>query len=483
MEKLHNKLEAVVGKLRVLLVAPCYSQRISNVAQTTVGPPLGLAYMASVLEQRGFDVAILDANALGLSDQETVDAVVERKPHVAGFTAVTPTVDQCGRLAAEVRRRQPSCLTVLGGIHASALPEETLRRLPGVDLIVRGEADTRFARILDALQQGADPADIAGLTYRGDHGEPVSTPPSTEYEDLDALPFPARHLLPMERYVSPDGHGFSTILGARGCPGRCLYCSVNQLFGGRLRNRAPELVAQEMDETNRRFATRTFGFLDDTFTTNRRWVERLCRAMEQAGLPGRVRWFCLTRVDRVDPELLAMMKAAGCFKVELGIESGDQQVLDSLGKGTRTHQVLDAFRWAREAGMETMAFVMLFSPDETPGSLRNTWRLVFEADPDLLQASFCTPYPGTDMALRCERRGIAVDPDWSRYIFLTDPVMDHPIFSRCEMLGWQRRLLRAFYLRPRIALRLLRAAAHSGELAGFIRSALAALGRLLGARS
>ena len=133
--------------------------------------------------------------------------------------------------------------------------------------------------------------------------------------------------------------------------------------------------------------------------------------------------------------------------------------------------------------METMAFVMLFSPDETPGSLRNTWRLVFEADPDLLQASFCTPYPGTDMALRCERRGIAVDPDWSRYIFLTDPVMDHPIFSRCEMLGWQRRLLRAFYLRPRIALRLLRAAAHSGELAGFIRSALAALGRLLGARS
>ncbi len=482
MEKSQNKLK-VDGTLRVLLVAPCYHQRISNVAQTTVGPPLGLAYIASVLEQRGVDVAILDANALGLDDGETVDAVVQHRPHVAGFTAVTPTVDQCGGLAAEVLRRLPSCLTVLGGIHASALPEETLRRLPGVELIVRGEADTRFADILQSLQGGADLADIPGVTFRGDDGQPVSTPPSTAYEDLDALPFPARHLLPMERYVSPDGHGFSTILGARGCPGRCLYCSVNQLFGGRLRNRAPELVAREMDETNRRFGTRTFGFLDDTFTTNRGWVEGLCRAMTELGLPGRVRWFCLTRVDRVTPELLAQMKTAGCFKVELGIESGDQQVLDSLGKGTRTHQVLDAFRWAKEAGMETMAFVMLFSPDETPLSLRNTWRLIFEADPDILQASFCTPYPGTDMALRCERRGIAVSDDWSRYIFLVDPVMDHPIFSRCEMLGWQRRLLRAFYLRPRIALRLVRAAAHSGELSGFLRSALAAAARLIGVRS
>ena len=479
MEKLVGKTP---GDVRVLLVAPSYGERISNVAQTTLGPPLGLAYMAAVLQQQGFDVSILDANALGLTDAGTVEAMVNHQPQVVGFTAVTPTVDQCGRLAARLRQRAPSCLIVLGGIHASALPEETLRRAPALDLIVRGEADTRFAQILHALRAGGDLHDQAGVTFRDHSGEPVSTAPSTDLEDLDALPFPARDLLPMERYVSPDGHGFSTILGARGCPGRCLYCSVNQLFGARLRNRAPELVAREMSETLHQFGTRTFGFLDDTFTTNRRWVLELCQAMVDAGLPGRVRWFCLTRVDRVDPELLAVMKAAGCFKVELGIESGDQQVLDSLGKGTNTRQVLDAFGWAREAGMETMAFVMLFSPEETPRSLRNTMDLVFQADPDLLQASFCTPYPGTELARRCERKGIAVSPDWSRYIFLTDPVMDHPLFSRDEMLRWQRRLLRSFYLRPRIALRLLRAAAHSGELKGFARSAVSALGRLVRAR-
>ncbi len=480
-------MEILKGKtpeaIRVLLVAPSYGERISNVAQTTLGPPLGLAYMAAVLEQEGFDVAILDANSQGLTDAATVDAMADHGAQVVGFTAVTPTVDQCGRLAADLRRRAPSCLLVLGGIHASALPEQTLRRAPAMDLIVRGEADTRFANILHALRQGAGPGELVGVTYRGEDGEPVSTPDSTEVEDLDALPFPARHLLPMERYVSPDGHGFSTILGARGCPGKCLYCSVNQLFGGRLRNRAPELVAKEMSETNRRFGTRTFGFLDDTFTTNREWVIRLCQAMEQQGLPGRVRWFCLTRVDRVTPPLLATMKAAGCFKVELGIESGDQQVLDSLGKGTKTRQVLDAFNWAREAGMETMAFVMLFSPDETPRSLRATRDLLFQADPDLLQASFCTPYPGTEMARRCQRRGIGVSDDWSRYIFLTDPVMEHPLFSRDEMLRWQRRLLRSFYLRPRIAARLLTAAARSGELSGFVRSALAAVGRLVKART
>ena len=475
MELLQGKTP---GDTRVLLVAPNYHQRISNVAQTTVGPPLGLAYIAAVLEQRGFEVSILDANALDLDEQATVDAMVAGTPRVVGFTAVTPTVDQCGRLARLARERLPRCLMVLGGIHASALPEQTLRRLPAVDLVVRGEADTRFAQILEALEAGDDPAEVAGISFRDAAGEPISTPPGTAVEDLDALPFPARQLLPMERYVSPDGHGFSTILGARGCPGRCLYCSVNQLFGLRLRNRAPQLVAQEMASCHQRFGTRTFGFLDDTFTTNRRWVLQLCHALEAAGLPGKVRWFCLTRVDRVDPELLAAMRAAGCFKVELGIESGDQRVLDALGKGTKTQQVLDAFAWAREAGMETMAFVMLFSPDETPGSLRATRDLIFAADPDLWQASFCTPYPGTEMAARCRRRGIEVSDDWSRYIFLTDPVMQHPLFSRGEMLAWQRSLLRSFYFRPRIALRLLHHALRGGQWRGFLRSALSAMGRL-----
>ena len=469
--------------IRVLLVVPHYADRVSNVAQTTVGPPLGLAYMAAVLLQRGFETSILDANALGLSDGAAADWVARQGPHVVGFTAVTPTVDQCARMAALVRDLLPGCLIVLGGIHPTVSPEDTLGRAKCADLVVRGEADTRFAEILEALGRGETLDQLEGVSYRDTAGAVKSTPLTERREDLDALPEPARHLLPMERYLGPDGARFTTMVGARGCPGRCTYCSVHQAFGLRLRNRAPGGIVREMSNCRSRHGTRVFGFVDDTFTTNRQWVLDLCGELTHAGLHRKVRWFCLTRVDRVDPELLAAMKNAGCTKVEMGIESGDQGVLDSLGKGTTTAQVLQAFGWARQAGLESLAFLNLFSPEETSASLRNTRELLFEADPDLLQASFCTPYPGTELARRCEEAGITASDDLSQYVFLTGPVMDHPRFTRQQMLAYQRGLLRAFYFRPRTVARILRSAARSGAWRGFARTALASSVSLLSGRA
>ena len=461
------------GQTRVLLATPHYADRVSNVAQTTVGPPLGLAYMAAVLLQRGFQVEILDANALGYTDQQAADAMARYAPHVVGMTAVTPTVDQCANILALARGRLPGCLMVLGGIHPTVAPEDTLGRSPAADLVVRGEADTRFANILEALADGAAPADLEGVSFRDAHGAVVNTGLSETLEDLDQLPNPARRLLPMERYIGPDGARFTTMVGARGCPGRCTYCSVNQSFGLRLRNRSPELVVREMRACLERHDTRVFGFVDDTFTTNRDWVMALCELLVRDGLHRQVRWFCLTRVDRVDPELLAAMRAAGCTKVEMGIESGDQSVLDSLGKGTTTAQVVQAFGWARQADLETLAFINLFSPEETEASLANTRALLFEADPDLLQASFCTPYPGTELARRFQVAGIKSSDDLSQYVFLTGPVMEHPRFSREEMLAYHQSLLRAFYLRPRTLARILRSAVRHGSWRGMIRSALA----------
>lgn len=358
-----------------------------------------------------------------------------------------------------------------------------MERYPALDLLVRGEADTRFADLLEGLADGRGPADFPGVTFRENGGGIAGTADAAQPEDLDALPFPARHLLPMERYIGPDGGRFTTLVGTRGCPGRCLYCSVHQAFGGALRCRDPVSVAEEMDACASRFHTRVFGFTDDTFTANREWVLKLCEAFVSRGLHRRVRWFCLTRVDRVDPDLLRAMRRAGCFKVEFGIESGDQEVLDYLGKGITPDQVLQAFRWARQAGLKTMAFVMLFSPAETRASLQRTKRLVFAARPDLLQASFCTPYPGTRLAEECRKAGIHVSEDWSRFVFLTGPVIDHPRFSREEMLAEQRRLLRGFYFHPRTVLRLGRYAFASGAWKGFLRTVLSAVRSLAGTRT
>ena len=465
---------------RVLFVVPNYSSRIAMMAQTTTGPPLGLASIAAVLLERGAEAAILDANVEHLTDRQTVDRIIRTRPDVIGFTAVTPTVNQCGLLAAQVKSALPSSMVVLGGIHPTVLPEKTLASFPAVDLIVRGEADTLFPDVLDGLRTGKTPAEFNGLTFRDGEDQIVHTPPPTGLVDLDALPFPARQLLPMERYISPDGERFTTILGGRGCPGHCSYCSVNLAFGGKLRQRHPNRVVEEMIDCHTRFHAKVFGFIDDTFTADAQWVNELCAAMVSAGLPRKIRWFCLTRVDKVTPDLLSAMQAAGCFRLEFGIESGDPEVLDFLGKGTTPEQILQAFSWARALDLETMAFIMLFSPAETPRSLAATKKLLFQADPDLLQVSFCTPYPGTRLAEDCRRRGLDLSEEWDRYIFLKKPVLRHPLFSESQMIGWQMRLLRSFYFRPRTVLRIIRIAVRSGSWRAFFRSAWAALRSLTG---
>lgn len=458
--------------MKTLLVVPNYAARIANVAQTTLGPPLGLAYIAAVMERRGLPVEILDANALNLSDAATVAEIAGRRPEIVGFSAVTPTVDQCGRLAAAVKSSLPSAKIALGGMHPTALPEPTLARYPAVDFAVGGEADSRFPDIVEGLSEGR-PLDGFPAVWHRVEGAIVGTGGSYELEDLDLLPFPARHRLPTHRYIGPDGDGFTTVVGSRGCPADCGYCSVNLSFGKRMRLRDPGLVADEMAECVERFGTRVFGFVDDTFTASRKWAEQLCAAVIDRGVHRSARWLCLTRVDRVDRELLRTMKEAGCFKVEFGIESGDQEVLDDIQKGITPRQVIEAFRQAKDVGLHTFAFVMLFAPEETPRSLAVTRAIVRDADPDYLQVSFCTPYPGTTLAADFAKRGIPMDPDWSRYVFLTTPAMHHPLFTEAEMREVQRRFLRSFYLRPRTLVRIVRNVWETGGWRGFFRTASA----------
>jgi radical SAM superfamily enzyme YgiQ (UPF0313 family) len=298
-------------------------------------------------------------------------------------------------------------------------------------------------------------------------------------EELDSLAFPARELLPNRLYTSFDGGGMTCIITARGCPGSCAYCSVNQVGGSRCRRRSVGSVIAEMRECRARYATREFAFLDDTFTFDREWVMSFCGGLEASGL-GRVRWSCLTRVDRVDAELLRRMKSAGCHRVEMGIESGSQRLLDRLGKGITIEQTRRAFSLAREAGLSAFAFVMLNVPGETRESLEETRRLVMDLSPDFLQVSFATPYPGTPLYAQCEREGTLETRDWSRYLFLNEVVMRNPCLPAEELLAWAAGFQRAFYLRPRYALSLARyAAAHPAGLFKVACSALNGLRRSL----
>jgi anaerobic magnesium-protoporphyrin IX monomethyl ester cyclase len=442
----------------LVLVNPSFQAEVRHVAQTSVGPPLGLAYLAAAVRAAGWRVSIVDANAWGLDLEQTVQRILALAPDVVGATATTPTVLRAGEILAGIKAARPRVSTLLGGPHGTHLPARTLEELPGVDVVFRGEAEESLPRVLGVLAAGTlEGLDaIPGIAWRRPDGGVGDTGVAPPIRELDGLAPPARDLLPMDRYRCPDSDSFTTLLAMRGCPFPCVYCAVPSVHGARMRFRSPQAVVDEIAQTHARYGTDFFSFLDDTFTTRRDWVLDFAERMRAADLHRRVRWICLTRVDLVDADLLAAMRDAGCVRVELGIESGSARGRAFLNKGITPTQVIDAFRLARAAGLSTMGFVILNIPGETREDIEETFQLARSADPDFLQVSLLTPYPGTELHRLASENGWIRTEDWSRYSFLNHAVLENPAFSPEEVRDLHQRFLRRFYYRPRTAMKLLR---------------------------
>jgi len=476
--------------MNLVLVNPNFQARVRRIAQTTVGPPLGLAYLAAAARAAGHAVRIVDANALALTAAQTAAAALEGGPQVVGVTATTPTVPLAGDLAARVKAAAPGTLVVVGGPHVTALPARTLAEVPAFDVVARGEAERTLPRLLEALDGEARAgrldalARIRGLAFRAAEGAVVDTGLAEPIQDLDALLPPARDLLPMARYRSVDADRFSTLLAMRGCPCTCVYCAVPEVFGRRMRYRSPAAVVAELADVHERYGLDFFSFLDDTFTTRRRWVLEFADRLEEAGLARRVRWICLTRADMVDRELLARMRAVGCRRVEFGIESGSATGRAYLRKGLSEDAVLAAFRDARAVGLSTMGFLILNIPGETEEDIARSFALARRADPDFLQVSFLTPYPGTVLREEAEREGWIATDDWSRYSFLNHVVLRHGALGPADVQRLYLKHVRAFYLRPRTAWKLGRLVLDgTTRLRPLARAVLAGLaGAVLGQR-
>jgi radical SAM superfamily enzyme YgiQ (UPF0313 family) len=442
-----------------------------------VGPPLGLAYLAAAAREAGHDVSILDANALMLDEEEAAVRACESSPDIVGITATTPTIGLAAGIAAGVKSRCPDVVTMVGGPHATALPALTLQANPSIDALSRGEAERSLAALLALLQaaagQGSVPSETddpvvlgrfrlsptglpAGFAFRRAAGSIMDTGIAPPNPDLDSLPQPARDLLPMDRYRCTDSDRFSTLLAVRGCPCTCVYCSVPAMFGKAVRYRSAKAVAAEMADVHERFGVAFFSFVDDTFTTDRAWVLEFCEHLHNRGLPGKARWICLTRADMVDRELLASMRMAGCVRVEMGIESGSDTGRKYLRKGLTEQAVLAGFRAAREAGLSTMGFAILNIPGETREDIEQTFDLVKRADPDYLQVSFLTPYPGTRLREEAQRNDWILTDDWARYSFLNDVILRNERFTSDEMQRIYMDFLKRFYYRPRTVWKLAR---------------------------
>lgn len=412
-----------------------------------VVPPLGLAYIAAALEQDGHRVSILDALALNLTRADTAAAIARASPHIVGITTMTPTVR--GALEAAALAKDHGATVILGGPQLAAYPLETVSHR-AVDFGVVGEGEEVMRQLALRLQEGQPMQDIPGLVYK-ENGQVRANSPAI-VPDVDALPWPAFHLLPMERYSSVLGVGrIATMISSRGCPFRCGFCFKHP-SDRKLRWRSPKKVVDEMECLVSEYGVQEIMFYDDVFTVKRGHAWSICEEILSRNL--RVAWETPTRVDRVDLELLRLMRRAGCVRIRYGIESGDNNILDVMKKRISLQEVRDAIRWTREAGIEAFGYFIIGYAGETPQSMARTIAFAKELGLDAAMFDVAVPYPHTDLYQQAQKLGIVSGDYWAEYTLgLREDKL--PFFVP-DAEQWVKKAYREFYFRPQIVVRRLR---------------------------
>ena len=429
-------------------------------------PPLGLTSIAAVLERDGHCVSILDANAMDLQPQDVIPFLTDSD--IVGLTAMTPTISNAISISHHIKRTNHCPTIILGGAHATLLPAETLAAAPEIDFIVRGEGEETVVKLLHALEGNLSLDNVPGITYRKD-GEVISTEREATSIDMNSLPFPAYHLLSEYKYRPHPPHGltmpFMAIVTSRGCPYRCAYCS-KPIFGSKFRAQSPERVVEEINYLKERFNIKEIAFYDDVFTLDKKRAHDIAEGIINKGI--KISWTCETRVNLVEKELLAHMKEAGCYAVAYGIESASPEILEIIHKDISPGQVEEAVRITREVGIQTIGYLMIGSPGETPETIGKTIEFAKNLRLDFAQFSVTTPFPATEL-YELYLKGRHEDIPWESFVYSGDtsnatPVFESSKLSRDDIRCWIRRAYREFYLRPAYLWQRLRRMTSIAEL-------------------
>lgn len=413
-------------------------------------PPVGIMYMAAYLRDNGYpDVQILDANVPMLSYEQINSRIREIKPDVVGITAMTFNLISVLKIAENIKAMFPKTIIALGGPHVTIYPRETLA-FPYVDYVVTGEGELVFHKILQRIEKGMGVEDLRAVGYKKD-GQPVMNPAGDLLSDLDALPFPALDLIDYKRYytaISP-GKNTTVMITSRGCPFKCIYCDRPAL-GKQFRAHSPKRVVDEMERYVRDFGINDFKFFDDTFTVDRNRIIGICEEIKRRGL--KVTWGMRARVNTVTESLVSTMADAGLTSVSFGIESGNEEVLKTLTKGIRKHQITEAVDACRKAGVEVLGDFILGNPGEKEDQIKETIDLACSLGLDYAQFTIMTPYPATQLyAMGLQKKIIPFD-HWQRYA--ANPTKDFvtPVwtenYTKLELVQYLKTAYRSFYFRP-----------------------------------
>jgi len=387
-------------------------------------PPLGLAYIAAVLQDAGHNVIIIDResllyrNAMDWSNvnKDTSDILQRHAPEIVGITATTTLVYDAFFVARLSKEILPEVRVILGGTHATALPVQTMRDCDQIDIVVRGEGEIPMIE----LASGKALREIKGIVYRAGK-EITSSEAQDSYPNVDMLPFPARHLLDMDFYRRPTPHMIrgillraTSIVASRGCPYRCAFCAGPLISGHKVRFRTPERVVEEIEHLVSRYGIEGVYFADDMFLADRKKVEKICQLMIQRNLNKRITWGIQARVNVVDKDILNLLKRAGLVQIEYGFESGSQKILDLMRKGTTVEQNYRAARLTRQIGLRFLANIIVGMLTEKREDIDRSLRFLVDTKPDVIGFYKLIPIPGTEIYYALEKLG-NLSNDWTIY--------------------------------------------------------------------
>lgn len=411
--------------------------------------PLGILWIAAVLEQRGETVAVLDAAAEKLDVAATVRRVEAFKPDVVGIGSTTVVFETAAMLGHALKQAMPSVPVVLGGWHVTVFPENAMAQTC-FDVGVIDEAEVTMAELVDHYKGLRSRDSVDGLVWRDGQGGLVYTKPRKKLQDLDSLPFPARHLLPPDLYepIPIDEHGTPkfAMMTSRGCPHACAFCQKSR---SGYRSHSPERIVDEMEHLVRDYGAKDIAFVDSLFCASYKRVERICDEIVRRGV--HVSWTCSSRVEVVDKPLLQKMKDAGCWRTRFGIESGNDRVLDFISKGINKEKIRKAVTAAHEVGLRPKAFFIVGHMPDTKDSIEETIAFAKSLPLHDVTVQINTLLPKTPQMEIWEREGAK----WGRLIneSQSEKSFWEPTFVPWglepeDIVHYHRKFYREFYFRP-----------------------------------
>ncbi len=428
----------------VLLINPAHLPKKGNIWKevSCAYPPLGLALAASVLEKNNIPVSILDLQVEPLDEEQLGYKIKEINPQLIGLSASTPVIKEAFKIAEIAKKAIPEAKVILGGVHATVMPQECISN-PNVDIVARGESEYTFVDL--CLKE--DLSSIDGITYKRDN-QIIINKEREPVKYLDELPFPAYHLLPMQKYKPALGTykrlPAMIMLTSRGCPGRCTFC-YSGIKEKNIRTRSEENVIKEIKFLKERYGVKEINFYDDVFTLFRNKIVRLCKTIIEEKID--ITWSCMSRINLIDKELLKIMKEAGCHSICYGIESADETILKNIQKFIDLNKAREVIKMTKESGIEVRISLIFGNPGETEETMEKTIRFALETDPDVALFNIATAYPGTEMYSEAKAKGYLVERDWEEYN-LANYTLKLPGLSEEKIQEYYKMAYKRFYLRP-----------------------------------